>query len=156
MRSFKCYNICSTNCVLVTWSSMRENSITYLPIVEKACMPAGSFQISQERIWETSCGKMTFFRSLVLEMNVAILSRKEWLFRHTKACKELIMSAKSAKDAYATRIFQNWKLIANTVFCQHELQYLLSIKRQSNAYLHFPKQQWTSVYIAVSCRNFFL
>ena len=41
--------------------------------------------------------------------------------RRTKACKELIMSAKSAEDAFATRGFQNWKLIATTVFCQQEL-----------------------------------
>ena len=31
------------------------------------------------------------------------------------------MRAKSAEDAFATRGFQNWKLIATTVFRQHEL-----------------------------------
>ena len=37
------------------------------------------------------------------------------------ACSELIMRAKSAEDAFATRGFQNWRLIATTVFRQHEL-----------------------------------
>ena len=38
-----------------------------------------------------------------------------------KVCKELMVRVKSAKDAFANRGFQNWKLIATRVFRQHEL-----------------------------------
>ena len=31
------------------------------------------------------------------------------------------LACQSAEDVFATRGFQNWKLIATTVFCQHEL-----------------------------------
>ena len=65
---------------------------------------------------------MKFSRSLVSEVNVARLPGKERNdFFAVRACKELIMRAKSAEDAFATRGFQNWKLIATTVFRQHEL-----------------------------------
>ena len=51
------------------WSLICANS-TILAIRWKT-PPSGSFQLSQERIWKTSCGKAKFSRRLVSEMNVA-------------------------------------------------------------------------------------
>ena len=66
------------------------------------------------------------------------------------------MRAKSAEDVFATRGFQNWKLIANTVFRYHELGAFH--KETVERIITLPEATTdigVHMYIAVSCRNFF-
>ena len=72
-----------------------------------------------------------------------------------------MMRAKSAKDAFAIRGFQNWKLIATTcrVFRQHELHvgafHKAAVERVIRL-LEATTEISVAIAIAVSYRKFFL
>ena len=75
-------------------------------------------------------------------------------YTRAKSFKELKIRAKSAEDAFATKVFQNWNLAAKTVL-EHELSafHKVAVER---VYVITLFASATDVGVAKSCREFYL